>query len=117
MNKCVDHLHCLCEVPAHIAHQFKELILIETELGHPEGYVFVASGESRVGFKFSYLALAELPDEAGVLTPKQSDILYVKEFHGPSLEAKAKGPADFLLYILARIHHNPIVDHTWAKDL
>jgi hypothetical protein len=59
--------------------------LISILFGKPECNVFVASWEFRVMFEFIDLSIFELTQEPLVLTPEQSNVVNIKQFHCPSL--------------------------------
>lgn len=117
MLEGVNYLHGLCQVPRDLAHHLEELILVETCVGQPESDVLVAGGVLGVGLELSDLACLELVEEASVITPEQSNVLDVKQLHGPSLKTKTEGPADLVTYVLTRVCHDTVVDDTRAENL
>ena len=82
----VYDLYGLCQIPGDLAHHLEELVLVEACVGEPESDVLVASGVLGVGLELSDLACLELVEEASVITPEQSNVLDVKQLHGPSLK-------------------------------
>jgi hypothetical protein len=97
-----------------MAHHLHELILVKA-LWYPEGDVFVASGELRIGLEFVDLPLSKLINEAGILTPEETDVIDIKELHGPALKSQAESPTNFILYVLASACHDLIVDDSTPK--
>jgi len=115
--KGVNNFNSFSQVTWNVTHNLEKLILIEAFLGKPKSNILVASRVFGVRFEFSDFASLELIEEARISTPEQSDILYVKQFHGPSLKSETESPANFILNIFASVSHNAIVNNTWTENL
>lgn len=85
MSKLINTFDGFCQIATCMANYLEKLILVEA-FWDPESYIFIACGELRISLELCDLSLLELVYETLIFTPKQPDILNVKELHGPTLK-------------------------------
>ena len=78
----------------------EEIVIIKGDLViQPKGDVFVADWELTVRLELRNFARAKLANESRVTAPEKTNVVNLEEFHRPTLESKAKCPANLLSWI------------------
>ena len=116
MCERVNTIHRFSQISTHLSHQLTKLIVVKA-FRNPKCYVFIAGRVLGVRLELCDLVLLELVQESRVLAPEESDVLNVKESHGPTLQTQAKCPTDFLGRIYVRMGNDRICHHPTTENL
>jgi hypothetical protein len=88
MGEFIDDLNTLSQIPSNSPNKLMEFYFVEGLLcggiRQPEGNVFIAGRVLAVRLELGDLASLELGNETIILTPEQSNIIDLKQLHGPS---------------------------------